>query len=188
MRWPFTRACQGKGLPRSPPGASEVPSGFPGFEKLPNLSTSDCFPLDFGELPKPDKPLQGPQDNAGQAKTSTFPRQARGKYTFGPHVARLRWPFTPACPGKKPSQVSLKRFRSGLGSSQVSPRRCRSALGLPRLWKFPSLSTSFCYPSDFGELPKSENPGFRNRIVRVLAMDFARACDGRLSRNARNGI
>ena len=72
--------------------------------------------------------------------------------------------------------------------SQVPPRRCRSALGLPRLWKFPSLSTSFCFPSDFGELPKSDNPGFRNRIIRVLAMDFARACDGQLSRNARNGI
>ena len=120
-------------------------------------------------------------------------RQARGICHSRSEFVRLRWPFPSACQGKglfrkKLSQVSPKRFRSGLGPSQVSPRRCRSALGLPRLWKFPSLSTSFCFPSDFGELPKSDNPGFRNRIIRVLAMDFARACDGRLSRNARNGI
>ena len=149
-----------KGLPRSPPSASEVPSGFPGFEKLPHLSKSDCFPLDFGELPKPDKPLESPQDNAGQTKKSTFPRQARGKYTFGPHVARLRCPFTlPAVQEKNlpRSPPSASKVASGLPKSPPGAAEVPSG--------FRGFGSSQAYQHRSAFLRTLAN--FRNRKIRA---------------------
>ena len=162
------RACDGllplpvqeKSLPRSPPSASEVASGFRGFEKLRNLSTIELFSLGLWRASKTEK-----------ARRSRWTRRT---LAMGGSLGMLAM-------GCSPCLSSKRLFRSSLGmlaivfslclsrkrQFQVSPRRCRSALGLPRLWKFPSLSTSFCFPSGFGELPKSDNPGFRNRIIRV---------------------
>ena len=39
----FSSAYRGKGLLRSPPGASKAPSGFQGSEQVLNLSKSKCF-------------------------------------------------------------------------------------------------------------------------------------------------
>ena len=39
------------GLPQAP---QKRPSGFQGSEQVLNLSKSNCFPLDFGELPIPN--------------------------------------------------------------------------------------------------------------------------------------
>ena len=41
------------GLPQAP---QKRPSGFQGSEQVLNLSKSNCFPLDFGELPIPNTP------------------------------------------------------------------------------------------------------------------------------------
>ena len=82
---PFPFACRGKDLLRSPPGASKAPSGCQGSAQLLNLSKSNCFPLDFGELPIPNNP--GYRDALGLITRDTGPvrgrkdnshRQARG--------------------------------------------------------------------------------------------------------------
>ena len=81
----FSSACRGKGLLKSPPGASKAPSGFQGSAQLLNLSKSNCFPLDFGEPPIQNNP--GDRDGLGLITCDTRPvrsrkdtshRQARG--------------------------------------------------------------------------------------------------------------
>ena len=85
-RWPFPPACRGKGLFGSFPGAYEVPLGFRGSVKLLNLLKLSCFPLDFGELLKPDNP--GARDGLGVC------------LQWMALWACSRWAFPPACRGK----------------------------------------------------------------------------------------
>ena len=59
----------------SPPGASQAPSRFQGSEQLLNLTKSNWFPLDFGELPIPNNP--GYRDGLGLITRDTGPVRGR---------------------------------------------------------------------------------------------------------------
>ena len=141
-----------KAFPGLPQALPKCPRASEASKSSETYQHRNCFPLDFGEPPKPDKP--GARDGLGV------------HLQWVALWACSRWAVPPACRAKgyfeAPWGCSRSSFPPCLSRkrpSQVSPRRCRSALGLPRLWKFPSLSTSFCFPSDFGELPKLENSG-----------------------------
>ena len=85
LRWPFPSACQGKNLFRSLRSISKAPSGLRSLRKLRNILKSNCFPLEFGKLPKPDNP--GDRDWLGsitrdtgtvRGRKTTLHRQAHG--------------------------------------------------------------------------------------------------------------
>ena len=128
-RQPFPSACRGKGLLRSPPGASNAPSGFQGSEQVLNLSKSKRFPLDFGEPPIQNNP--GDRDGLGLITRDTGPvrgrkdtayRQARGTCSirvcalvmaFSPWVLKIVWgrkvlqkPL-PECSGQNTQETTL---------------------------------------------------------------------------------
>ena len=137
------RACDGllplpvqeKSLPRSPPSASEVASGFRGFEKLRNLSTSNCFPLDFGELPKPEKP--GARDGLGV------------HLQWVALWACSRWAVPPACRAKGYFEAPWLGFLALRGIENASQTLSARSRLLGR-----SLGTcTDRYPADAGEEP-----------------------------------
>ena len=164
LRWPFTPACPRKNLPRSPPSASEVASGFRGFEKLRNPSTSNCFPLDFGGPPKPEKP--GARDGLGV------------HLQWVALWACSRWAVPPACRAKGyfeapwgcsrssfPLPVKEKAFPS---LPQALPKcpRASEALEVPKLINIVLLSFGLWRTSEIGKsgLPKPDSPGARDGL------------------------
>ena len=78
LRWPFPSACHGKNLFRSLRNISKAPSGFRSFGKPRNLFKSNCFPLEFGKLPKPDN--LGDRDWLGSITRDTGTLRSRFKF------------------------------------------------------------------------------------------------------------
>ena len=110
------------GLPQAP---TKCPLGFRGSVKLLNLLKLSCFPMDFGELLKPDNP--GARDGLGvclqwmalwACSRWAFPPACRGKGYFEAPWGCSRSSFSLACRGKGYFEVHLVCLRSSF------PRAC----------------------------------------------------------------